>query len=91
MLINATPVGNQSSETLLRAEEFPPGIVVLDVVFNPIHTTFAAEALKAGCRVVRGTKMLILQAIAQDELYLGIRPDYEVMEQALIEKFGGIG
>ena len=35
--------------------------------------------------------MLILQAIAQDELYLGIRPDYEVMEQALIEKFGGIG
>ena len=64
---------------------------MLDVVFNPIHTTFAAEALKAGCRVVRGTKMLILQAIAQDELYLGIRPDYEVMEQALIEKFGGIG
>ncbi|WP_162151311.1 hypothetical protein [Enterocloster asparagiformis] len=35
--------------------------------------------------------MLILQAIAQDELYLGIRPDYDVMEQALIEKFGGIG
>ena len=85
VLINATPVGNQSSETLLMAE------VVLDVVFNPIHTTFAAEALKAGCRVVRGTKMLILQAIAQDELYLGIRPDYDVMEQALIEKFGGIG
>ena len=28
---------------------------------------------------------------ARDELYLGIRPDYEVMEQALIEKFGGIG
>ncbi len=47
--------------------------------------------MKAGCRVVRGTKMLILQAIAQDELYLGIRPDYDVMEQALIEKFGGIG
>ena len=66
-------------------------VCVLDVVFNPIHTTFAAEALKAGCRVVRGTKMLILQAIAQDELYLGIRPDYDVMEQALIEKFGGIG
>lgn len=29
--------------------------------------------------------MLILQAIAQDELYLGIQPDYDVMEQALIE------
>ncbi len=90
VLVNATSVGFQSDDTLLTADQFPQGIVVLDVVFNPIHTVFAAEAGKAGCRVVPGTRMLILQAIAQDELYLGIRPPFEEMEAALVEKFGAI-
>ena len=88
ILINATSVGFQSQETILKQEEIPEGIIVLDVVFNPMKTIFAEEAKKAGCRVIPGTKMLILQAIAQDELYLGLRPSYEVMEAALIEKMG---
>lgn len=88
ILINATSVGFQSSETILKQAEIPEGIIVLDVVFNPVKTVFAGEAKKAGCQVIPGTKMLILQAIAQDELYLGIRPPYEVMEEALMEKMG---
>lgn len=86
ILINATSVGFKSKETLLKKEDFPEGILVLDVVFNPVKTVFADEARKAGCRVIPGTKMLILQAIAQDELYLGIRPSFEAMKAALIEK-----
>lgn len=86
IVVNATSVGFQSGETLLRAEQFPPEAAVLDVVFKPFDTAFAAEAEKAGCRVVPGYTMLILQALAQDELYTGQRLSYEVMERVLRAK-----
>lgn len=86
VVINATSVGYQSEETILRAEQLPVGCAVLDVVAVPMVTCFMREAEKAGCRVVPGYKMLLLQAIAQDELYTGQRPMYEVMEKALMEK-----
>lgn len=89
VVINATSVGFQTKDTLLTAEEFPWGAVVLDVVFKPFMTTFAAEAEKAGCKVVRGYTMLILQAMAQDELYTGQRLSYGVMERTLLEQLSG--
>lgn len=90
VVINATSVGFQTKDTLLVSEQFPSGAVVLDVVFKPFMTSFAAEAEKAGCRVVRGYTMLILQAMAQDELYTGQRLSYDVMERTLLEQLSGI-
>lgn len=83
IIINATSVGFQSTETLLMTEDFPTDAVVLDVVFKPLITVFAEEALKAGCTVVRGYTMLILQAMAQDKLYTGVEPSFDVMASVL--------
>lgn len=88
IIVNATPVGFRTSETLLTADQFPSGALVLDAVFRPLDTTFAKEAAKAGCTVVHGYEMLIHQAIAQDELYLGITPSYQVMKDVLYQILG---
>ena len=51
----------------------PPGAgaVVLDVVYAPWPTPFAAAALAAGARVESGLEMLLHQAAAQVELMTG--------------------
>jgi shikimate dehydrogenase len=48
-----------------------PGTVVLDVVYAPWPTPFAAAATAAGARVVSGLEMLLHQAVAQVALMTG--------------------
>jgi shikimate dehydrogenase len=51
----------------------PPGVgaVVLDVVYAPWPTPFAAAAMAAGARVESGLEMLLHQGVAQVELMTG--------------------
>jgi shikimate dehydrogenase len=60
-----------------------PGAVVLDVVYAPWPTAFAAAAEAAGAHVVSGLEMLLHQAVAQVELMTGRRPPVEAMREAL--------
>lgn len=87
VLINATSVGYNTNKTILKAANMPSHKIVLDVVFYPLETEFIRLAKQNHNRVASGYKMLIYQAIAQDELYLNIKPSYEVMLEALKEKF----
>ena len=48
-----------------------PGLSLLDVVYAPWPTPFAATAAGAGARVVSGLEMLLHQAVAQVELMTG--------------------
>jgi shikimate dehydrogenase len=59
------------------------GAVVLDVVYAPWPTTFAAAAEAAGARVVSGLEMLLHQAVAQVELMTGLTAPVAVMRDAL--------
>jgi shikimate dehydrogenase len=60
-----------------------PGAVVLDVIYAPWPTTFAAAAEAAGARVVSGLEMLLHQAVAQVELMTGLTPPIAAMRDAL--------
>src|SRR5918998_1504826 len=60
-----------------------PGAVVLDVLYAPWPTAFAAAAEAAGAHVVSGLEMLLHQAVAQVELMTGRRPPVEAMREAL--------
>lgn len=57
--------------------------VVLDVVYAPWPTAFAAGAAAAGARVVSGLEMLLHQAAAQVELMTGRPAPVEAMRAAL--------
>lgn len=57
--------------------------VVLDVVYAPWPTPFAAAARAAGCRVVSGLAVLLHQAAAQVELMTGHGAPTSPMREAL--------
>ncbi len=63
----------------------PPGAgaVVLDVVYAPWPTPFAAAALAAGARVESGLEMLLQQGVAQVELMTGLPGPVADMRAAL--------
>ncbi len=71
----------------------PPGdgAVVLDVVYAPWPTPFAAAAMAAGARVESGLEMLLHQAVAQVELMTGKPGPVAAMRAALDAAVTGRG
>jgi shikimate dehydrogenase len=63
----------------------PPGTVVLDVIYAPWPTRFAAAAADRGATVVSGLAMLLHQAAAQVELMTGRDAPVEAMRAALAD------
>jgi len=59
------------------------GSVVLDVVYAPWPTPFAAAAARAGARVVSGLEVLLHQAVVQVELMTGAPAPLAEMREAL--------
>ncbi|MCW0211913.1 MAG: shikimate dehydrogenase [Pseudonocardia sp.] len=67
----------------LGGARWRPSTTVLDVVYAPWPTAFAAGAALAGCRIVSGLDMLLHQAVAQVELMTGRPGPVEAMRTAL--------
>lgn len=63
-----------------------PGSAVLDVVYAPWPTPFAARAAEQGARVVSGLAMLLHQAAAQIELMTGHPAPLAAMRAALDDR-----
>lgn len=80
VVISTLPSGTADT---LGPQRWPAGTVVLDVVYAPWPTPFAAAALTAGCRVVGGLAVLLHQAVAQVELMTGYRPPVAPLREAL--------
>jgi shikimate dehydrogenase len=78
VVVSTRPRGAADGLTGVRA-----GAVVLDVVYVPWPTAFAAAAEAAGARVVSGLEMLLHQAVAQVELMTGRTPPVPAMRDAL--------
>lgn len=73
VLINATPLGSfeQPDASPVPAHLLRPGRLVFDMVYQPLETRLLREARAAGCTVIDGLEMLVAQAAAQFELWLG--------------------
>jgi len=78
VVVSTLPKGAADGLTGMRR-----GAVVLDVVYAPWPTAFAAAAEAAGARVVSGLEMLLHQAVAQVELMTGLTPPVAAMREAL--------
>ena len=87
ILINTTPVGmspnDQSSP--LPDHCFRPGMIVMDIVYNPIETLFLKQAEKAGCTTIDGLSMFLIQGAAQFELWTGKKPDIDHLRQVVLK------
>lgn len=99
LLVNATPIGMGAvaagegggpkpdlpvDESVLR-----PDLTVADIVYHPLETPLLAAARERGAPTIDGLGMLVHQAVLQQELWTGHRPDPGPMRAAAIAELSG--
>lgn len=84
IVINTTSVGMHPyiDNTPITADMMRSGLVVFDIVYNPLKTRLLSEAQKAGAITIDGLKMLVLQGAESFRIWTGVEPPIEVMERA---------
>lgn len=87
IIVNCTPLGMKGypDELSVPADVMAPGQFVMDTIYNPAKTRLLAEAEAHGANAVSGRDMLIYQAMKAFEIWMGVRPRYEVMAQGFAE------
>ena len=91
ILINATSIGfapESDRKPDLNYESVKAGMVVTDVVFNPVSTRFLEEAAGRGAQTVTGLGMLACQGARNFTLWTGREAPLKVMEDKLREEVG---
>ena len=87
ILINATSVGMTPDAGLspVPAEFLKSGLVVVDIVYNPVRTRLLREAGAAGARTVSGVDMLIWQGALAFEKWTGQQAPLDLMRIKVVE------
>jgi shikimate dehydrogenase len=85
-VINTTSLGMAGKpEFRVPLDAIEPGAVVNDLVYNPLKTTFLAEAEQRGATIVDGLGMLLHQAAPGFERWFGPTPAVdEATRQAVL-------
>ena len=91
IVVNATSIGlypNVTDKPDVDYDTITTRMYVQDVIPNPAFTPFLREADKRGVRWQSGMQMLINQAALNITMWTGLKPDKEVMRQALEAALG---
>jgi shikimate dehydrogenase len=75
VLVNATSVGMGSDQSPVDSGLLHAGLTVADIVYHPLETALLRAARRAGATTVDGLGMLVHQAVRQQEMWTGVRPD----------------
>jgi shikimate dehydrogenase len=86
VVINATSVGFKQPDSNPLDGLLARHLVVMDVAFMPVQTALLRQAAQLGCVTVAGTRMLVLQACRQIELYTGHDAPVQAMETAMLQE-----
>lgn len=87
LLINTTSIGMYPwirEMPPLDPEWFHPGLVVCDIVYNPIQTRLLMEASMRGLKTVNGVGMFVHQGALAFQLLTGVAAPLEVMREVVI-------
>ena len=86
LIVNSTSVGLRHGPTegqcLLDPSQISRGVLVCDLVYNPVETPLLAAARRAGARTLTGLPMLVYQGAFALELWTGRQPPIDVMFKA---------
>ena len=87
ILVNATSVGMSPdiNETPVASDLLKPGLVVFDIVYNPIETKLQREAEVAGATVISGLDMLVWQGALAFEKWTGREAPVDLMKEEAIK------
>ena len=83
ILVNATSVGMSPNidETPVSADLLKSGLIVYDVIYNPIKTKLLQDAEAIGAEVIGGINMLVWQGVLAFEKWTGQKPPVELMKE----------
>jgi shikimate dehydrogenase len=92
VLINTTSVGMHPARDAMVIDEalLNARMVVMDVVYNPLHTRLLRCARQKGCQTVDGLAMFVEQGASQFELWTGQKAPLEVMDRVAREAMAGL-
>lgn len=84
VIINATPVGMGAfrRKSLVPFSSLKPGMIVFDLIYNPLETQLLKNAKRAGCIPISGRTMFLGQGARQFELWSGKKAPLAVMQKA---------
>lgn len=88
IVVQCTPVGMypKTGKTSVPQNLLRPGLVVMDIVYNPLETRFLKDARSMGCKVIPGMEMFLNQAVAQFELFTRKKAPRELMRRVIRDK-----
>jgi shikimate dehydrogenase len=77
VIINATSLGMypRDKETPISKKLLEEGMMVMDIVYEPLQTKLLREAKKKGCLTINGLEMLVRQGVAQFMIWTGRKPE----------------
>ena len=84
VLVNSTSVGMGTDEMPIDPGLIRSDLAVADNVYHPLETAFLRAARAAGAPTVDGLDMLVHQAVLQQQLWTGLRPEPAVLRDAAI-------
>jgi shikimate dehydrogenase len=85
ILINTTSLGMYPQiDTTPVPRELLKGMLVYDIVYNPLKTRLLREAEENGCDTIPGVEMFVNQAALQFELWTGKKAPREVMKRCVM-------
>jgi shikimate dehydrogenase len=82
LVVNATSVGMGTDECPLDPALLHAGHAVADIVYHPLDTALLRAARAVGAQAIDGLGMLVHQAVEQQQLWTGHRPDPALMRSA---------
>jgi shikimate dehydrogenase len=90
VLVNTTPVGMFPHTKDMPVDEkyLKKGMVVMDIVYNPLETAFLKAARQKGCEIIDGVSMFVHQGAAQFSLWTGRKAPVELMQKVV---YGALG
>lgn len=90
ILINTTPVGMwpHVDAMPLPVERLHPGMMVMDIIYNPMRSRLLNEAAAIGCRVLNGIPMFVYQGALQFKLWTAQEPPLAAMMQVVHDALG---
>ncbi|MFO7883576.1 MAG: shikimate dehydrogenase [Desulfobacteraceae bacterium] len=89
IVINTTPLGMvpDVDRTPVTKDFFKRGMIVMDIVYNPLKTKMLREAEERGCTIIDGVSMFVNQGAAQFALFTGLKAPVEEMRNIVLESF----
>lgn len=91
LVVNATPAG-MPGNAAFPAAELPrwlaPGALAFDLIYRPRVTSFLQAASRRGARTVNGLDMLVWQAVATWETWLGRVRDRAALKRRVARGLG---